>query len=405
MRKRYFTTLLICFTTVFYSFTQTTTVISKFTWDVIGQDPRNADVGPNATSISPIALNAVNGEGGTNGLNAGPNENKQDINMFFTNHPIFNVEGIDLSIDYQRDESTGTFFKRGSGFSFLSASNLNVSFKLKDPNDSSQDTTINSGNVFSIPSDDVFRNYRFKYYPNTGIAQLFVDGVERWSATYTVGMVLDWTGAGDIKIGDLMDGSGFNKTIYDNYILKGITYSPLPIELISFSSQLNIEKSIVDLNWTTASETNNDYFTIERSQNGFSWEVIEHIKGAGNSTSVLTYSTTDRSPFSGISYYRLKQTDYDGKYDYSPIISVDFKEFNDLKVYPNPIRQGDYIYFEHLNLTTPDAALLIYNSNGVLIKSYPISEFESSLKIKNDLKPGLYFITFENQTKKIVVKG
>ncbi|PWH86432.1 T9SS type A sorting domain-containing protein [Brumimicrobium oceani] len=405
MKKHYSATLLLFISISYSALSQTTTVISQFTWDVIGQDPEIADVGPNATSISPIALTAANGAGGTNGLNAGPNENKQDINMFFANDPIFNVEGIDLSIDYQRDESQGTFFKRGSVFSFLSASQLIVSFKLKNPNTPALGTSVNSGNVFNIPLDDIFRTYRFKYSPNTGTAQLFVDGDEKWSANFDLGMVLDWTGAGQIKIGELMDGSGMNKTIYDNYILKGITYSPLPIKLISFSSELNIDNSTVDLNWRTASETNNDYFTIEKSQDGFSWEILENIEGAGNSTASLSYSTTDRSPYNGVSYYRLKQTDYDGKYEYSPTISVNLQTINDFTMHPNPIQQGGVIYFDHLHSTSGNAALSIYNSNGVLIESCPISQFESAAEIKNDLKPGVYFIKFENQTKKLIVKS
>lgn len=101
--------------------------------------------------------------------------------------------------------------------------------------------------------------------------------------------------------------------------------NPLPIELLSFSANYN-SGNVVDLKWSTATETNNDYFTIERSKDGVFFTELNVIDGAGNSTTTLNYSSVDGSPLSNISYYRLKQTDFNGNYSYSQIVSVEKNE-------------------------------------------------------------------------------
>lgn len=110
----------------------------------------------------------------------------------------------------------------------------------------------------------------------------------------------------------------------------------LPIVLLQFDAKAKGE--VVALNWTTQSELNNDFFTVEKSKNGNAWTSAATIAGAGNSTSALHYQYTDHDPFSGTSYYRLKQTDYDGTTSYSDIVAV--KSFRPpvLTVFPNPAK-------------------------------------------------------------------
>lgn len=97
--------------------------------------------------------------------------------------------------------------------------------------------------------------------------------------------------------------------------------SILPIELIDFDAIRN--DRFVDLTWQTATEKNNNYFTIEKSVDGLNFISIGNVSGAGNSTDLLTYKLIDSSPTQDrVSYYRLKQTDYDGTFTYSDIISV-----------------------------------------------------------------------------------
>lgn len=100
--------------------------------------------------------------------------------------------------------------------------------------------------------------------------------------------------------------------------------NPLPVELLYFDGRLNKNKK-VDLTWATASEINNDYFNIERSQDGKNWETIDRVEGAGNSNQKLNYQTKDSNPYEGVSYYRLKQTDFDGSFEYSNIVSINYE--------------------------------------------------------------------------------
>jgi hypothetical protein len=95
----------------------------------------------------------------------------------------------------------------------------------------------------------------------------------------------------------------------------------LPVELLFFSATAHNQKQVI-LNWATASELNNDFFTVERSIDGLNWEVVEFVNGNGTTPLRNDYSTTDIRPFTGLSYYRLKQTDFDGAFEYSYIVSV-----------------------------------------------------------------------------------
>ena len=95
---------------------------------------------------------------------------------------------------------------------------------------------------------------------------------------------------------------------------------PLPVELLSFTAIRRNDN--VQLKWQTASETNNDFFNIERSEDGRHWQTLGKMDGAGNSSETLAYTWTDQSPLRGLSYYRLKQVDFDGRYAYSWVRSV-----------------------------------------------------------------------------------
>lgn len=104
------------------------------------------------------------------------------------------------------------------------------------------------------------------------------------------------------------------------------------------------------ITWTTQSETNNDYFTLERSVNGFDWEPVGTVDGAGNSTHHLYYSMIDESPYQPVTYYRLKQTDYDGAFTYFTPISVSSTKPTGVQLitqpFPNPAQDYFTITFD-----------------------------------------------------------
>ncbi|MBK5284111.1 MAG: T9SS type A sorting domain-containing protein, partial [Bacteroidia bacterium] len=111
------------------------------------------------------------------------------------------------------------------------------------------------------------------------------------------------------------------------------TGTALPITLLNFDAVT--KGSGVMTTWVTSSEINNDYFVIERSQDGEHFEAVGTRKGAGNSSTTLHYSMLDVKPFAGVSYYRLRQVDFNGSESKSQLVAVSFLE-NVLNVFPNP---------------------------------------------------------------------
>jgi hypothetical protein len=115
--------------------------------------------------------------------------------------------------------------------------------------------------------------------------------------------------------------------------------NPLPVELATFSAFP--EGKNVNVDWITHSEINNDYFTLERSLDNIHYETLTTVDGAGNTTNTHTYAYVDRNPYAGTSYYRLKQTDFDGHFVYFNPVSVYNKNKKEFSVYPNPSSGAD----------------------------------------------------------------
>jgi hypothetical protein len=118
----------------------------------------------------------------------------------------------------------------------------------------------------------------------------------------------------------------------------------LPVELLFFRAAP--DKDGVDLSWATATESNNSYFTVERSRDGVSFEDVERVDTkafSGNSSIRLDYTGRDASPYAGVSYYRLRQTDLDGHSSYSKIASVSFDKLSSIRIFPNPTSGPVYV--------------------------------------------------------------
>ena len=157
----------------------------------------------------------------------------------------------------------------------------------------------------------------------------------------------DFTGATSYDASALMSGNVVkfeNVTFTDGSYMSlanSSSINPLPIELISFDALK--ENDDVRIVWKTATELNNDYFVVERAGPNMEFKEIDRILGAGNSNSILDYNTLDRDPLAGVSYYRLKQVDFNGDYEYSDPVSVYFseKEKNlEFSLFPNPVANG-----------------------------------------------------------------
>ena len=176
--------------------------------------------------------------------------------------------------------------------------------------------------------------------------------------------------------------------------------STLPIVLKTFA--VKKENNYAKINWVTASETNNDYFTIERSVDGINFTEIKKIKGAGNSNEQINYSIIDEDIQQGTNYYRLKQTDFDGKYTYSKIQAVNFDDVlkPDFNIYPNPA--STFVQIKGKDIK--GKSVKIYDITGKLLITFEKLKSFEKLNISN-LQKGMYFVTINNSKPVKLIKN
>lgn len=164
----------------------------------------------------------------------------------------------------------------------------------------------------------------------------------------------------------------------------------LPIELLTFSATLN--NDIVDLTWITASEIGNDYFTIERTIDGNHFDSILSVDGSGYSNTHITYNELDENPLMGTSYYRLKQTDYNGNFTYSDLVPVTGRKQVRTEIWGH----NNLIYLstygiEHL--TNIDISLLNSSGQEIFAKQLSLEENTNKLDLgfSEHVSAGVYF--------------
>lgn len=180
--------------------------------------------------------------------------------------------------------------------------------------------------------------------------------------------------------------------------------SALPVELTKFTLQETLNNEI-QINWETATEINNDFFTIQRSKNGFDWQNVTEIKGAENSSEIKKYDAIDRYPHLGVSYYRIKQTDYNGNYEYSDIKSIKILNQSNsiISTYPNPTYSKVHVIGGGL-LTKEE--IQVFNMYGQKINfNLKINEnsANSFLIDFTNLNSGIYLIKTKTTTNKVYV--
>jgi hypothetical protein len=329
LKKHIYSPFILTSVIILFSFSSKSQVISQFNWN--SNPITTAVTGPNAISAGATATSSPGGVGGTNGLNPGA-PTASDINLTIPNTGnVFDVPNVDISIDYRRNESTAQMVKRGT-FTFNtggSIANFRVTYRVAN---GSTITTVASTAV-AIPNDATFRTYRFTYDNCSGIATTYVNTTVVWtnSATPTPGQNLYWVGDGNVVIGQDMDGANNNIPNLDNFIWQTYTCtSALPIELLVFTGTNEGSKNYFE--WSTATEKNNDYFTLEKSENAIDWLPVVKVYGAGNSNTKKNYTTYDLNPEKKLNYYRLTQTDFDGEQKKHEIIVVDNSYSSNLEV-------------------------------------------------------------------------
>ncbi len=213
--------------------------------------------------------------------------------------------------------------------------------------------------------------------------------------------------------GSLFTVSGVNLNNGDYITVGTINASdtPLPVELLSFD--LSREDNFIISKWRTATETNNDFFTVERSHDGVTWEAIDTVKGSGNSLIERTYTSIDTDPYNGRSYYRIRQTDFDEKFTYSPVrsISIELPQ-RTLSFFPNP-NLGKTFYMKSTIPINTESSVQIYDASAK--RKYSIKPKQSRrgpdtylLEVPEKLPPGMYFMSLKSaesvETRKVIVR-
>jgi len=234
----------------------------------------------------------------------------------------------------------------------------------------------------------------------TGSGNITIDGVLTVGGDLTISGDGTFCGSGTVIVSGSISGS-------TDPCFSGV----LPVELTSFNAIIN--DTVVDLYWSTATQLNNDYFTIERSATGENFSPVSKVNGAGTVNQQMDYFERDNYPLPGISYYRLKQTDFNGSYSYSEIVAVKRKAISgEMSVYPNPANSGGVFFIAFSEFMDEEVLVVIRDIMGKEFYSKLIIVAENNQIIAFDpdqkTPPGTYLIVASSKkelyTKKLIVK-
>lgn len=248
-------------------------------------------------------------------------------------------------------------------------------------------------------------------YVNSLMSGDLVSGVTPMSAQFHngTGWIIDQMGVDDLS-GVVAGIPVSDGAFFSTFALVQNGF-PLPITLLSFNAVwANETQSQARVFWSTASEKNNDYFIVERTANGLDWTEIQKVDGAGNSVHVLNYQIFDNRPLNGVSYYRLKQVDFDGTVTYSNVVSLNKDQMNpSIAVYPNPATNDFNIYFS--NFASDVVNVSIMDNSGRTVHQFNpnvLNNPEQQINARN-FQSGLYHIQVSSAdqvfTEKIVIRN
>ncbi|MEI6815719.1 MAG: T9SS type A sorting domain-containing protein, partial [Bacteroidota bacterium] len=198
--------------------------------------------------------------------------------------------------------------------------------------------------------------------------------------------------------------TGYNIPELSPWALTGNSVT-LPIELLGFEAVYKSNLKLVRLDWATASEINNQFFTLQRTSDGENFQDIGKVDGAGNSNSIRAYNFDDLNPLEGQSYYRLKQTDFDGNFTYTNLRSVYIGTDDFVSLFPNPTNDFAILKLntkaiEYITVQITDSRGGLVSSNDLMTKTGE-NKYEIST---NKLSPGFYFIKVISSTDTKVQK-
>ncbi len=183
----------------------------------------------------------------------------------------------------------------------------------------------------------------------------------------------------------------------------------LPVKWITFSATAESNSSVL-LEWSTASEQNNSYFTIERSTDGIHWTYLGTVSAGLSPSTIQNYKAYDYSPIlSSLSYYKIKQTDSDGNSSYTSIVSVELGGDNTFKLFPNPVTggtkeiviSGSFFINQNINIYIADLAGKIVFAENVFMKA---DSKELLIPLIQKPNPGVYLVHVQTEQQVAVLK-
>jgi hypothetical protein len=379
-------------------------IICEFTWD--SDSVMKANLGPDAMKCSRDAHIMQGGRNGTMGIS--PGKNGKDIDLEIKATEIFNLDGIDISIDYRRNEESCNFYSRGSGFRFgIEKGFLASTFTIE--NKMGKQVTIHEVSSYEVPMDPVFRNYRFIYNPAKGKAEMFVNNLVVWQHETERSSPLAWKNNENIVIGEGMNGGEVDRVAIDNLVIRS-TGSVLPLAESLLNFMLEAKDGFVRINWSTSANEKVENFTIERSTNGKDFANLVNVTATTETGEEVPYTYTDKNSVSTpIVYYRLRQTFKNGKFVTHPLSAIRFrsdKGFAIENINPSPFKNTcDIAYF------MPKSGrvwLQIINENGNIVntESFEAPQGKNVHVLKDDknLISGTYTVALIFDNMKVTSK-
>ncbi|MCH7514949.1 MAG: T9SS type A sorting domain-containing protein [Bacteroidetes bacterium] len=336
----------------------------------------DGDIDLNGNNVSLSTAGTMTGEANVNRVFGSSGEiiaSSRDLSLTSTLYS--DIAGLGISITTGAGNTPGiTTFERGHAAQ-IGAGNTSIEryFDITPTTNTALDATLN-----------------IEYYDNELNGQSEANFVF-WKSTDGGST---WTNeGGTVNTGsNFVEETGVNEL--SRWTISNESTNPLPIELINFVARFDLDH--VRLEWSTASETNNDYFTVERAIDPTDFRDLANIDGAGDSYQLRRYLYIDWVPYAGISYYRLKQTDFDGTYSYSKMVSVN-NNLNSMQLhaYPNPAYNGRMQLSVMGFSPNEKITIQLYDSMGKLIfQELRITDerglHEQSIMV--DAKSGIYVL-------------
>jgi len=285
-----------------------------------------------------------------------------------------------------------------SNFGFnISAASLIDGIQVNIERRSSSHTTAIADNSVRILKNGSIIGDEKAYggpWSNSDINFPYGGATDLWGTTWTPADVNN-SGFGVALSAKLLFGLPGNAEV-DNISITISSTAPLPVELTFFKATGLDSK--VKLTWETSVEINNDYFEVQNSHNGVDFETVGVIDGQGNTNEVSNYEFEHDFTFAGLNYYRLKQVDFNGAFEYSDIELVNFSKttFSEFQVYPNPVSVGTILNVSsnsdrsfYVTVYTNDGKVVLneylQGSNQIDVSKFSAGSYLLNIKSNSDV--------------------